>query len=462
MNTIWRPDLAQFPGPKYQALARALREAIRTGELAEGAQLPPVRDLAWALGITPGTVARAYGLVTQEGMLSGEVGRGTFVAARHRPVGPRQALMAEPRGAALVDMRTPQLPDLGQGAALAERLAAVARGPGAWLDYPGPRAEAPLRAAVVGWLGSCEMGPLSPDDLALVSGGQHGILTVLLCCLRGDRPVVAIEDLAYPGFRHAIRLARAEPMGLEMDDQGVIPAAFDAACRARDVQVLCLTPDGQNPTAARMGAERRAQIAALARRHDVMVIEDDCYDMGACDLPSLRALAPERVWHVASLSKAVSPALRFGFVVCPAGLGEAGRLTVQHACYGLARPVADLVLDLLTTGTATAIRRQVQDEVARRLQAILNRLGRFDLRWQPGLPFVWLRLPLGWRASTFLRVAEGEGILLRSADEYALAEGRAPNAVRLALAGAVSAPRFEAALDRLVQLLDNPPRDLSA
>ena len=81
MDTIWRPDLGQG-GPKYLALAQELRSAIRSGTLAEGAKLPPVRDLAWDIKVTPGTVARAYQIVTHEGLLQATVGRGTFVAAQ--------------------------------------------------------------------------------------------------------------------------------------------------------------------------------------------------------------------------------------------------------------------------------------------------------------------------------------------------------------------------------------------
>jgi DNA-binding transcriptional MocR family regulator len=75
------------------------------------------------------------------------------------------------------------------------------------------------------------------------------------------------------------------------------------------------------------------------------------------------------------------------------------------------------------------------------------------------LRFVFLRLPQGWRASTFAREAEAEGVLLRSADEYALIHGRAPHAVRLALAGTVPLARFESALQALARLLDRPPYD---
>ena len=74
--------------------------------------------------------------------------------------------------------------------------------------------------------------------------------------------------------------------------------------------------------------------------------------------------------------------------------------------------------------------------------------------------FIWLLLPLGWRASTFARVAEAEGVLLRSADEYILQDGAAPNAVRIALAGGVPEERFLRATGRLARILENPPGDL--
>ena len=68
-------------------------------------------------------------------------------------------------------------------------------------------------------------------------------------------------------------------------------------------------------------------------------------------------------------------------------------------------------------------------------------------------------MPIGWRASTFARMAESEGVLLRSADEYALHDGAAPNAVRIAIAGGIAEGRFVSAIVRLARLLENPPGD---
>jgi DNA-binding transcriptional MocR family regulator len=465
-DTNWQPDLTQYPGPKYLALSRALRDAVRSGELPQGTRLPPVRELAWRLTITPGTVARAYQISTKEGLLQAAVGRGTFVCAASPRLGPTQPLYVDrapnyDRVNGPVDLRSPQLPDVGQPEAIGQAMIAAAADVGPhYMEYPGLRRDELCRRAVVDWYKDSQLGPFSADDLVLSHGGQNGINIVLQCCLRGDRPAMMAETLAYPGFRHAARLNRAEVVAVALDSEGMIPEALDAACQRHSGQVVCVTPEAQNPTAARMGLERRQAIIAVARAHDLQILEDASYVVPAPNLPSLRAMAPERVWHVASLSKSISAGLRFGAVVCPAGMGEAGRLAAQHSYFGLARPITDIVTRLLVSGEAARLRDAAQAIASHRLQMVLEALAGHDVSWQPGLSFLWLKLPTGWRASTFARMAEAEGVLLRSADEYALVDGHAPNAVRIALASGIEELRFAGALKVLARLLNNPPGDL--
>ncbi|WP_038145196.1 PLP-dependent aminotransferase family protein [Thioclava atlantica] len=466
-DTSWTPDLAPQSGPKYLALVRALREGIRRGDLVPGTKLPTVRDLAWKLGVTPGTVARGYQIATQEGLLEAQVGRGTFVSTQTRRMGPTETLyplpMRDPElDDGVVDLRSPQLPDIGQTAALARAMAEAAKDIDMhYLEYPGLKRDEYCRKAALVWFSEyTDFDGITADDLVLTHGGQNGINVVLQCCLRGERPVVYAEELAYPGFRHAARLNRAEIRGVTIDEEGMVPEALEAACRRHGGQVVCITPDAQNPTAGRMSRARREAIVAVARRHDLQIIEDDCYTAPVSGLPSLRALAPERCWHITSLSKSISAGMRFGIVVAPEGMGEAGRLTAQHSYFGVSRPVTDIMFRLFESGEALDLKHRAQAVMGRRLQMLLQSLGDQKLGWQPGLSFVWLTLPLGWRGSTFKGMAEAEGVLLRASDEYALQDGQAPNAVRIALAGGVPEERFRQAIERLKRLLERMPDDL--
>ncbi|MGL6210991.1 MAG: PLP-dependent aminotransferase family protein, partial [Paracoccaceae bacterium] len=371
MNTIWIPELSPDDGPKYVALAEALRRAVASGDLPEGTRLPTVRDLAWRLSVTPGTVARAYQMATQEGLLQATVGRGTFVADRAAALPPLRAtpspgLIDPPMGVEplpnpdVLDMRSPYLPLVGQAQAFSAALQRVGQRTGQdWLAYTSQEKEAPLRTAVCDWLADRNIGPMDASQVMLTLGGQNAIGLVMDACLTGERPVVLIEDLAFPGFRYAARLARATVVAVEMDGQGMCPEALEAACRTHRPQLLCLMPEVQNPTAARMGSERRQRIVAIAQRYNLQIIEDECYAPTTTPHPGLRALAPERTWYIGSFSKTVSASLRFGYVVCPEGQGEAARMVVQHNYYALPQPLSALCLDLLQTGAAEAIRRDV-------------------------------------------------------------------------------------------------------
>src|SRR4051794_8194836 len=79
--TMWTPALSQSSGPLYLALADAIAADVAAHNLAPGTRLPTHRELAETLGVTVGTVSRGYAEANRRGLVSGEVGRGTFVTS---------------------------------------------------------------------------------------------------------------------------------------------------------------------------------------------------------------------------------------------------------------------------------------------------------------------------------------------------------------------------------------------
>ncbi|WP_420587145.1 PLP-dependent aminotransferase family protein [Ruegeria sp.] len=466
MDTIWPEALPKSKGPKYTLVADTIRKAIDNKMLAVGSKLPPVRELAYRLQITPGTVARAYTILTDEGLLQAEVGRGTFVAPPKSPilddVWARQLYLRDDKYNANVSLFSPRLADVGQVALIRECMKKVSEAdPGLFMNYPTRDAYQPMRQAVVDWLSDLPLGAISHDDIVLTHGGQNGLCLVFQTILRGAKPVVLVEDLSYAGFRRAGELMRADVIGVKMDKWGIDPHAMEHVLRQTPAQAVCVSPEVQNPTGAHTPLERRKEIVEVARRFDVQIVEDDCYRMGDAREPSFRALAPERGWHVSSISKTLTPALRVGFAIAPRERSVDLRRSAEYGYFGLAQPLAELTRLMLSDPRTRKIAQDVRAKMGEYVRVTVNALGGFDLNWAPDVPFVWLHLPSGWRAAAFSRAAERDGIQLRSADEFALRDGRAPNAVRIAMNGHVSLERFEDAMQRLRRLLDNPPEQIS-
>ncbi len=455
-DTIWPPSFGNTRDAKYIVLIQSLRGAIRNGELPVGGRLPPVRELAWQLGITPGTVARAYKLAVEEGLLETTVGRGTFVSdTRAEPLLGPEPLVAITQNED-IDLRGVRVPDVGQDAAIRAAMSQTVTSGSPYLICPNAATDLLARQAVVNWIGPDVAGRISVEDVVLTLGAQSASMVALQCCLHGANPVVLTEAVTFPGVRHAGRLLRAEVIGIGMDQDGMRPDKMEETLRRKGGQVLVTSAQAHSPTTIHTPLARRQEIAELARHYNVQIIEDDCYAISNSDVPSYRVLCPDRAWYLGSLTKAVSSALRFGYLIPPDGRAQVARHVAQSNFYGLPQPMLDICAELISNGQANVVRERVLHSIEARVHLAVNILGSWDIRWRPDVPFIWLKLPHGWRGSTFVRACDAEGIRIKSADEYALADGQAPNAVRIALAPDVSDDVLAGALQTISRLLANP------
>ncbi|EBA10840.1 aminotransferase-like domain-containing protein [Roseobacter sp. CCS2] len=457
-DTIWQPNLSNVGKSKYKALAQAIRDGIASGDLAEGSKLPTVRDLAYRVGVTPGTVARAYSLLTDEGRLRAEVGRGTYVAGATRT----ERALEEPSLVHLVDestadFRSSRVPDVGQGLLIDDALIRLGQSHRRrHINYPTPNTDIEAREAVVDWIGPVRAGHIDAQHVVLGNGAQNCVILTLQAELHGAHPVILTDELAYPGVRHAARLVRAQLIGVAMDEDGIIPAALADAYRTHGGQVLLTSAEVHSPTTTQTSYARKKEIAALAERFGLTIIEDDCHSIAPTEVPAYRAILPKQSYFISSLTKGVSGALRFGYAVTPVNRFKDLQVVAQSSFHGIAQPMLDVCADLLTSGDAGRIKDKVIAHTAERVRLAVNRLGGWDVRWREDAPFLWLQLPQGWRASSFALACERKGISVRPADEFVLSDQRAPNAVRLAATTCVSEPRYLQALDDMNTLLANP------
>ena len=460
MDTIWQPDLLQKGTAKYRALLDAIRAALENGTISKGDRLPPVRDMAWQLQITPGTVARAYQLGIKEGLLEAQVGRGTFIRdpkpARGTVFGETHV---EPH---IVDLRNAAIPDFGQDGIFEELSEKITFGGAhSMVRYAGHN-EMETRTSMLQWMG-LEQHRAKAEDLILTHGSQNATLAAFLAILQGGAPVIATDSLVLPGTRKAAALARAKIIGVPSDDEGMIPRAFEDLFRRDRPQILHVSANIHNPTTKVMSNFRKGEIAEIARRHDIQIVEDDGQGKFFAERPpSFMDFCPERVWHVSSLSRYLAAGLRSGFLLCPPDKAVVGRNVVQTMSHSFSPIISQLSCLLITSGHADTLLNEIRNLRRDRVRLAVNQLGRWNIHWNEAADFVWLELPEGWYGSTFSLASERAGIQVAPADIFLPDDASAPNAVRLTLGGKHSSAVFVDALERLDHMLDSPPSEMLA
>lgn len=436
---MWSPELTRRKGPTVRRLLEDLAEAIREGRLGPGTQLPPHRELADSLGISVGTVSRAYTLASEQGLITGTVGRGTFVASAGDP-------LEEPEGE--IDL-SQNFIRWDPGESVARLLTAAVRERAdlrALMEtYTEPAGRRDHREAAARWLGRRGL-TAAPDQIVLTSGAQHGMFVALAAMTKpGD--IVATESVSFPGIKTIAGQLQLRLAGLPMDAEGLAPEALDRLCATEKAQVLYTIPTVQNPTGALMSEDRRETIADIARRRQITILEDDIYSfLVDRPAPPIAAFAPERTYLVTSLSKSVFPGLRLGFVVCPPGATRMVTEKVRLSVLAASPLAAAIGTGWLEDGTADRIIAWKRAEVQWRWRMAV---GLFGLKSHNGHcpAHLWLPLPESMRPAEFVARVRSRGVLLAPAEAFAVDEAAAPNAVRICLGGPGSRMRLQRALE---------------
>ncbi|MGE0154193.1 MAG: PLP-dependent aminotransferase family protein [Reyranellaceae bacterium] len=456
-TTAWLPEIHSTDEPMYLALANSFADAIERGTLPTGTQLPPQRDLAKQLGVTVGTVSRAYRLMKKRRLIVGNVGRGTFVSSNH-PAAPRAGARTDPspgRPVNLVSYRSlaPKLNEL-----VAHAMAEAGRRTNLRPAHKYPPAAGMLshRAEAAQWLKQFGL-EAAAEQVVVCGGAQMAIAAVLDGLVEHHKPIMT-ETLTYSGLRGLCALRNIRLTGLEMDDHGLVPEALEAACKTRGSRVLFVQPTLHNPTAASMPLARRRQIAEIAIQNNLLVIEDDASALTAIDRPPpIATLAPDHTVYITSISKGISPALRLGYMFLPRAMIGKMERAMHSMSLGVSPLAPDVMSVLLANGSVDDILRANIDEMQRRHAIAAETLKPIDYRYQPGAFFLWLPLQGHWRASEFASAALRHDVGVIASDHFKTNRDFPLEAVRLSLAGPADDHSLRQGLQTVARLLRHQP-----
>jgi DNA-binding transcriptional MocR family regulator len=269
---------------------------------------------------------------------------------------------------------------------------------------------------------------------------------------------ILVEEFTYPGISDLAAHLHLRLRTLPLDKEGIRPDALDEACRKGQPKALYCIPSFQNPTAALMSQARRQEIAAIALRHQLTVIEDDVYGYLAPEAVPLSTLLPDtHVFYITSTSKSIAPGLRIGYLLAPSAMIERLSLAVLRTLVNAPPAMAELATTLITEGVAARIVEWKRKEMAAR-QEIASRLLRgMSIQTQPMSPHVWLKLPEPWQTDAFLARARHRGILLTGAESFAADRQTDVQAIRIALGPAATRSALEEGLTELMRIVNRVP-----
>jgi DNA-binding transcriptional MocR family regulator len=457
---MWNPDISKHAGARYLAIADRIAEDIEHGELHPGEQMPTHRELASRLGVTVGTITRAYAEAQRRGLLVGETGRGTYVREDLFADAFPPATTAEDDS--LIDLSLnlppPSADDL-LGQSLSTTLLTLSNRSNlsALLGYHTPSGAERHRAAGAAWVS--RSGLQAEARRVLVTSGALHAMTVVFSTLTKPGDTIFTESLTYPGMKNLAHLLHLRLHALATDEHGIIPEAFERACRSGSVRVLYTIPTIHNPLGTVMPEERRREIGRIAEEHDISIVEDDVHSfiLERPPLP-LSAFAPERSYYILTTSKSIAGGMRIGYLHAPSRMVERLATSLRATVWMAAPLMAEIVSEWIRDGTAERLVAQKRKEAAER-QEIAGRILRgLSYRAHPLSFHVWLELPEPWRNDEFLAQARRRGVLVTPPEAFVPAREEAPHAVRVCLGAARNRQQLEKGLKIIRELCRSSPK----
>lgn len=458
MNS-WIPDLSNCSGYRYRALAEAIRDKILSKELKPGTKLLAHREMSWRLGITIGTVAKAYKLLSDWGLVSARIGDGTRVRTPEqknnrfviRGKKERKINLGLLLPSPLTDMKLREKAFKGSMIELGDAL--LHRSLSGYSPSLGYESHRKAGASLV-----ADSGFAVPAEEIIVTAGAQEAIHLVLSVLTKPSVSIMAEEIGYYGLKTACKVRNRQISPVAIDEQGIIPESLEKVASTTKSKLLFLVPNVQNPTGAVMPLERRRAIAVIAERYDFYILEDNPFWALTEDLPPpIVSLAPERTFYVISLSKFVSPALRVGYLrALPRFVSDLE--VVKHALSMSGSFLQEEVAKhWIKNGIVYELVAWQREEIKCRWNIARTILGDFFSTDDIPKPFIWLSLPEPWRAPDFVAALGSENVKCIDSNHFVNGRGKEPYAIRIALTTAKSRKTLKEGLIILKSMLEQQP-----
>ncbi|APO72189.1 transcriptional regulator/aminotransferase domain-containing protein (plasmid) [Rhizobium gallicum] len=298
-NADWFAE--KLSDKSIRGIALETSAMIRAGALPVGTKLPAIRDLAFALGVSPATISEAWSELRRQKIISGRGRNGTWISGDRFVAKPERLASSGNYGEGVLDL-TAAVPDVSLLLPLAEALTYGASAENL-NSYERSRILPELEAAVRrDW-------PYEPEAFLATNGGYNAVYT-LLHALVMPGASVAIENPTAMRLLDILEDLGVRILPVQCDKDGPLPSSLEAAMKYRPVSFL-FQPRLHSVTGQSVSKARLEALGNVLAGSDTLIIEDDgVADISGAPKHSLGGRYPDRVIHILSYSKTLGPDLR--------------------------------------------------------------------------------------------------------------------------------------------------------
>lgn len=426
----WKPKILKINKAIYTEIANALEGDIKKGLLKPGDKLPPQRELADFLDVNLSTITRAFAVCEMKGLISGTIGRGTFVA---NDVQVSSEMLNDEQLQDCIDMGASH-PLYEQNKYVTKTMQQILKKTNVsnLLNYSEPLGRMSHRINAHAWLKTFNINA-EIENIMITSGLQNS-LTIILASLfkRGNK--IATNTVTYPGFKNIANMLGIKLVPIDFDRSSMDIKALDQKCKLENISGIYLIPDHHNPTTLTMTQEERYNISEVIKKYNLICIEDATYSfLSDNKIEPISSIIPEHSIYISTVSNSLCAGLRISFLVVPEKLKERIADGIKNV-NTMASPFdSETVSRLIESGLATKIVKEKVNSIKSRNKITNSILDCCNIYGDSHSQFRWILLDKWCSGNHFEKVTRENGVQIFCSERFAVGSNRILPAARIAI-----------------------------
>jgi DNA-binding transcriptional MocR family regulator len=426
----WKPNILKESKSIYIEIANALEGDIKRGLLKPGDKLPPQRELADFLDVNLSTITRAFAVCEMKGLISGTIGRGTFVAS---DVQVSSEILNDDIVQNCIDMGASH-PLYEQNNYVTKTMQQILKKTNVdnLLKYSEPLGKMPHKINAQKWLRIFKNNT-EIENIMITSGLQNSLAIILTSLFkRGDK--IATNIVIYPGVKNISNMLGIRLIPIDFNRSSMDIEVLEQKCKLENINGIYLIPDHHNPTTLTMTKEERHAISEVIKKHNLICIEDATYSfLSDTKIEPISSIIPENSIYISTISNSLCAGLRISFLVVPEKFKNKIADGIKNVNVMASPFDSETVSKLIESGLALEIVKKKIDSIKNRNKITNSILDCFDIYGEIHSQFRWILLPKWLSGNHFEKVAKEKGVQVFCSERFAVGSNNISPAARIGI-----------------------------